>query len=191
MRTGTLDELLDGLAAAAPSPAGGTAAAVVAAMAASLVAMVGRGSPDWPAGPEAAERAAALRERLLALGEADVQAFGAVLTAARAARAGGPGDGRHALAEALLGASAVPLEIAERAADVAELAASAAREGRGPLRLDAEAAWLLAEAATRAASLLVSGNLSALPDGPWSERVPRLLEGAGRAEARAAGSGAG
>jgi formiminotetrahydrofolate cyclodeaminase len=178
----TLDELLDGLAAAAPSAAGGTAAAVTAAMAASLVAMVGRASQAWTEGADVAERAGTLRGRLLTLGEDDVEAFAAVLRAYRST-----GEARAAeLTAALIRASEVPLEIAERAAEVAELAAGAARDGRGPMRLDAEAAAVLAEAATRAASLLVSANLLAIPDGRESEQVSRLLEAAQRARERAA-----
>ena len=178
--------LLDGLAAPAPSPAGGTAAAVVAAMAASLVTMVGRGSPEWSEGPAAADRAAVLRDRLLVLGEEDVQAFGEVVAAYRASRELEPGEWERELARALLHASEVPLEIARCAADVAELAAGAAGAGRRPMRPDAEAAAILAEAATRAAALLVSGNLAALPAGQQSGQVPRLLEAARAAQGRAA-----
>lgn len=178
--------LLDGLAAPAPSPAGGTAAAVVAAMAASLVTMVGKGSPGWPEGAAVADRAAALRDRLLLLGGEDVQAFGEVLTAYRASREFEPGERERELAGALLRASEVPLEIARCAADVAELAVGAAGAGRRPMRPDAEAAAILAEAATRAAALLVSGNLAALPAGQQSGQVPRLLEAARAAQGRAA-----
>ena len=177
---GSVDELLTGLAAAAPSPAGGTAAAVVAAMAASLVAMVGRESPAWPAGAETAARAARLCEQLVALGAEDVQAFAAVLTASRA------GDS-DALAAALVHASEVPLQIAERAADVAEIATHAALEGKRPLRPDAEAAAILAEAATRAAALLVRVNVAALPASSANETAARLLNAAQTAEDRAAG----
>lgn len=178
----TLRELLDGLDAAAPSPAGGTAAAVVAAMAASLVVMVGRESPGWPDGAAAAFDAATLRDRLLALGAEDVQAFAGVLTASRDALSG-------ALVEALVHASEVPLEIAERAADVAELAACAATEGKLPLRPDAEAAAILAEAATRAAALLVGVNIAALPGDGHEVTAARLIEAAHAAQARASAAG--
>lgn len=180
----TLRELLDGLEAAAPSPAGGTAAAVVAAMAASLVAMVGRESLEWPDGAAAALDAATLRDRLLALGAEDVQAFAAVLSAVRGPRE----PGSTALVEALVRASVVPLEISERAADVAELAARAARKGKRPLRPDAEAATILAEAATRAASLLVRVNIAALPGEGNEATASRLLEAAQAAQDRAAGT---
>ncbi len=179
-----LHELLDALEAAAPSPAGGTAAAVVAAMAASLVVMVGRESPAWPDGAAAALGAATLRDRLLALGAEDVQAFAAVLTASRDARESASGP----LAEALVRASEVPLEIAERAADVAALAARAASDGKRPLRPDAEAAAILAEAATRTACLLVRVNVAALPAGGNEARTAQLVEAAQAAQDRAVGT---
>jgi glutamate formiminotransferase/formiminotetrahydrofolate cyclodeaminase len=184
---GTLDDLLDGLEAAAPSPAGGTAAAVTAAMAASLVAMVGRGSTAWPAGADVAERATALRQRLRVLGTEDVDAFADVLAAYRARRAE-PERGDAELVAFLLRASEVPLEITERAADVTELAGAAAQDGHGSMRPDAVAAGYLAAAAARAAALLVEGNLSALPAGAAADTAARLRDQARRAVARAGGA---
>jgi glutamate formiminotransferase/formiminotetrahydrofolate cyclodeaminase len=174
----SVSALLGGLEAAAPSPAGGTAAAVVAAMAASLVVMAGRQSPGWPDGAAVAADAERLRDRLLALGAEDVQAFAAVLAAFRSSDAG-------ASSKALVHAAEVPLEIAECAADVAELAVRAAADGKRPLRPDAEAAAILAEAAARAAALVVRVNATALPaDGDQTTKT-RLLEAALAARARA------
>ena len=149
-------------------------------MAASLVAMVGRESPAWPAGAETAARAAQLRDRLVALGIEDVQAFAAVLAASRTGDSG-------ALAAALVHASEVPLQIAEHAADVAEIATRAATDGKRPLQPDADAAAILAEAATRAAALLVRVNVAALPASSTNETAARLLGAAQAAEDRAAG----
>jgi formiminotetrahydrofolate cyclodeaminase len=175
----SVNALLDGLEAAAPSPAGGTAAAVVAAMAASLVVMAGRQSPAWPDGVAVAADAEKLRDRLLALGADDVQAFASVLATLRNADA-------DASTDALVHAAEVPLEIAERAADVAGLAARAAADGKSPLRPDAEAATILAEAAARAAALVVRVNATALPAGGDQATRVCLLEAAFAAQARAA-----
>jgi glutamate formiminotransferase/formiminotetrahydrofolate cyclodeaminase len=175
-------ELLDGLEAAAPSPAGGTAAAVVAAMAASLVVMAGRQSPAWPDGETAAADAETLRDRLLALGAADVQAFASLLSAYRNSDA-------RASREALIQAAEVPLEIAECAADVAELAARAAVDGKRPLQPDAEAAAILAEAAARAAALVVRVNATALTPGSDDSTRTRLLDAALVVQARASAAG--
>ena len=92
-----LDRACEGFEAPLPSPAGGSAAAASGAMAASLVVMVGRGSPDWPAGPDVSESAVSLRTRLLEAGAEDVEAVGAVLAAGR--RRGGvrPRPGQSSL----------------------------------------------------------------------------------------------
>ena len=148
-------------------------------MAASLVAMVGRESAAWPAGGDTAARATQLRDRLVALGAEDVQAFAAVLVASRA-------DDSDAFAAALIRASEVPLEIAERAADVGEIATRAATEGKRPLRPDAEAAAILAAAATHAAALLVRVNVAALPAGAANEAAARVIDAARVAEDRVA-----
>ncbi len=173
-----MDLLCEAFGAPVPSPAGGSAAAAVAAIAASLIVMVGRGSPEWSEGAEAAAEAAVLRDRLLILGGEDVEAVAAVLAASRAARQSELGAVGPGLDEALLRASQVPLEIAERAADVAALASSAARDGKRPMRADADAARMLAAAATQVASSIVSGNLAALPPGYPHEERGQLLEAA-------------
>lgn len=173
-----MHRLCEEFEAPVPSPAGGSAAAAVAAIAASLVVMVGRGSPDWAAGADVAASAAVLRDRLLALGGEDVEAVAALLAASRASPHSVPGDGESELVRALLRASQVPLEIAESAADVAVLAAAAAHEGKPPMRADAEAAAVLAAAATQVAASIVSGNVSAFPPGSAREEMPRLLEAA-------------
>ena len=165
-----IDELLRGLEAPVPSPAGGTAAAIVGAMAASLVVMAGRESPAWLNGAKVAADAGRHRDRLLALGEEDVTAVAAVLRSPDTA--------------ALAHATDVPLEIAERAAAVAELAALAATEGKPPLRPDAKAAAILAEAATRAAAFIVRVNTSALAAGNETTKA-RLIEAAAAAQTRA------
>jgi len=135
---GDLRELLTAFEEPAPSPAGGTAAAVVAAMAASLVVMVARASTEWHDGSAVAHEAA--------------------------------------------------LEIAERAADVVELAARTAAGGKRPLRADAEAAAILATAATRAATMLVRVNVSASRNGD-SAANEQLEADAASAEARVAAAG--
>ena len=184
-----MDLLCEAFEAPVPSPAGGSAAAAVAAIAASLVVMVGRGSPDWSEGAEAASAAVALRDRLLVLGGEDVEAVAAVLTASRAASRSTVGDRPSDLDRALLRASQVPLEIAERAAAVAVLAARVAQEGKRPMRADADAARVLAAAATQVASSIVSGNLAAVSPGHPHEEIPQLLEAARLAAERASTSG--
>ena len=72
----------------------------------------------------------------------------------------------------------MPLRIAAAAADVVELAALAAAEGKPVLRPDATAAAMLAEAAVRAATHLVDVDLAAVPGGARSERSTSIAEAA-------------
>ena len=167
-----MDRLCEAFEAPVPSPAGGSAAAAVGAIAASLVAMVGRDSPGWPAGADATVAAAGLRDRLLALGGEDVEAVAAALSAQRARALAA--DGEAQFGEAMVWASRVPLEIAECAAEVSVLAVDAAREGKRPMRADAEAAVLLARTATQVAVTIVAGNLGA--PGVPAETAGRLGE---------------
>ena len=65
---------------------------------------------------------------------------------------------------ALLQAAQVPCEIAQQAAEVAKLARSAARNGKRVMAADATIALILAEAATRAAALIVTTNTTHFRD---------------------------
>jgi formiminotetrahydrofolate cyclodeaminase len=184
---GALEAFLDQLEAPAPSPCGGSAAAITGAMAASLVTMVARGSADWEDGPGIASQARALRARLSTLSDEDATAFAEVLVTMRQP-AGSPDQRDFALGLALLRAAEVPLRIAEAAADVAELAAAAAAEGSPHLQPDATAAAALAEAATQAATHLVEINLAIVPGDRHSEQAARLTAAAAEARARALGA---
>lgn len=182
--TPDIDRFLSELEGPAPSPCGGSAAAAAAAMAASLVTMVARESKEWEDGPGIASQARALRARLTTLCADDVAAFGDVIAVMRN-RAGTPEQRDFALGEALLRAAEVPLQIAEAAADVAELAALASSEGSPQLRPDATTAAILAEAAVRGASHLVDINLGTVAGDHNSMRAEGLARAAAEARARA------
>ncbi len=181
------DAFLDQLEAPAPSPCCGTAAAVAAAMAASLVTMVARASSGWSDAPGIASQSRALRSRLVALGHEDAEAYGHVMSVMRE-NDGTPEQRDFALGTALILAAEVPLRIAEASADVAELAATAATHGASNLQADASAAAVLAEAATRAATHLVDINLATVPGGRNWEKAALLAAAAAAARARALGS---
>jgi len=151
-----------------PAPAGGGAAAICGAAAAALVQMTAafaRGRHEDTAADALRARAGALRSRLLELAEEDARSYRPVLDALAMA----PGDTRRAqaLAAALGGASDVPLQIAEAAAEVAALAdgLSGEREGSA-LAGDAAAAAAIARGAAAAAASLVLLNLAASPGDP-------------------------
>ncbi len=127
------------------------------------------------AGEEAvAGRAAALREAAPPLAEDDARAYERVLAA--------PTEGRGA---ALAAAAGPPLVMAEAGAELAELAARLAAEGRSALSGDATAGTLIAEGATRAAVELV---LIDLAHAPGDERAARARRLAGRAGAAREGA---
>jgi formiminotetrahydrofolate cyclodeaminase len=180
--------LLDALEAPAPSPCGGSAAALTAAMAASLVRLVADKAPDWAEAPGVAAQASVLRARLVQLAEDDVRAYAAAMEALAAAREGGGGRD-HLIGIALDRAAEVPLAVAAAAADVAELAAEAAAHGAPALRPDATAAALLAEAASRSSARLVEVNLAMLEHDPRERDAHASAEAAARARERALESG--
>ena len=67
--------LQDVLAESGPGPAGGSAAALAATMAAGLVRLVARVSEDWPEAPGVAAQASALGDRSLALADDDHRVY--------------------------------------------------------------------------------------------------------------------
>ena len=168
-----LGAFFDQVAAATPTPGGGTVAAVVGALAAALSTMVANltmGKKKYAASEAAMRdvraRAEAARRRLMGLARKDSEAFEAVLRARRlpdgtpdeaAARA-------RAVAAAELEAARVPLETAEACLEVSELAGIAAKSGNVNAITDAGVASLLARAAGEGALLNVEINLKSLGD---------------------------
>lgn len=175
-------ELHDALAEAGPGPAGGSAAALATMMASGLVRLVARVSPDWEDAPGIAAQAAALGDRSLVLADEDHQVYAAALEQLRTR------DHDATLGKALRRAAEVPLQIAETAADVAALAALAARDGADAVRGDAWAAATLSEAAAAAAARLVHVNLATRPDDDLSTRADLAAQAAAAAREVALGA---
>jgi formiminotetrahydrofolate cyclodeaminase len=160
-----VSQLQDVLAESGPGPAGGSAAALAATMAAGLVRLVARVSDDWADAPGVAAQASALGDRALALADDDHRVY------ARAMAQLSSPERDTALGAALRRAAEVPLQIAETAADVAILASLAAEEGSETVRADAWAAAALAEAATVSAAKLVHVNLATRREDPLRARA--------------------
>ena len=186
--TATVEGFLDQLAERTPAPGGGAASAVTCAMAAGLVQMAAAFAPGT--GPEhVVGRAARLRAEAAGLAHADGAAYGRVLEALRMPQ----GDERHrALDAALAEAIAVPVRVADIAAEVATLAADLAESGNRNLEGDALTGALLAEAAARSAGTLARLNLSLLSKQAFAdahlERLRPALAAATRARERAVGA---
>jgi formiminotetrahydrofolate cyclodeaminase len=171
-------ELLDELASKAPTPGGGSVAALVVAMAAGLVAMAARTSKGWSESAGAAAQADSLRRRAAPLVERDAAVYAESLQVMREPPAGRAEERDDAIALALARAAEVPLEITDLAADTAELAVVVAERGNEAARPDAAAAAVLAAAAAQAAANLVAVNLAATHD-------DRRVAGAARRAAEA------
>jgi formiminotetrahydrofolate cyclodeaminase len=161
----TLRSFLDRVSAEEPGPRGGSVAALTVAMAASLVTACARGSPG--SGGMALE-AVALRRRAEALAAVGAEAYAQYLTALEL-------HDDAALGVALEHAADAPLQIAETAAETAQLAAAAAERCEPSMQGEAVAGALLAEAATRAAANLVAINLSVGRDDGRVRHAKRLV----------------
>jgi glutamate formiminotransferase/formiminotetrahydrofolate cyclodeaminase len=178
----TLASFMDSVAAATPTPGGGTVAAVAGALAACLATMVANLSIGKKKYAEHAEAlkgikrdAESMRVELMALGRRDSDAFEAVLRAGRLPQAT-PDEVTardQALAAAGLEAARVPLATATACLRVTELAGRVAKCGNVNAITDAGAAGLLARAAGEAALLNVEINLKSLPDSADKHGVER------------------
>jgi glutamate formiminotransferase/formiminotetrahydrofolate cyclodeaminase len=182
---GLVDETVRGfadeLSKDSPAPGGGSVAALVGALSASLSAMVAsltfskRGMEDGRAAMEATGRdAEALKDWFLDAVDRDTDAFNAVLDAIRLPHT--THDERAtrevAMTEANLEATMVPLEVLERTVEALELALVAARDGNPNSVSDAAVGAACAVAAAEGASLNVRINLGGL-EGDTSHIVER------------------
>ena len=162
-----VEPFLEQLAAPTATPGGGCAAAAAGAMAAALgqmVASMSRGKKAYQNERELSEaiaRLARLREELKAAIDDDAASYDAVARAYKQAKAAG-GDGR--IAEALKGATRVPLGVAERAWEVKRIAESLAPITNPNMASDLTVARALARAAVEGALANVEINLKSLKD---------------------------
>jgi formiminotetrahydrofolate cyclodeaminase len=164
----SLKAFLDSVPARTPAPGGGSVAVIVASLAAGLTAMAGRFAPDgWERRAEVVGRAEELRTLVEPLADEDAAAYGAYLA-----------ERSDATAERIV---AIPFQLAEIAAELAELATLVAKEGNPNLRGDAAAGADLASAAASIAARLVAINAGS-DDG----RVVAARALAARAAAQAA-----
>jgi formiminotetrahydrofolate cyclodeaminase len=172
----TVSELLEQLAQDEFGPAASSAAAVSAAMAAALVEMTARRSPDWPEAKGVAAQARARRARLTELASTTSIALSKAIEAL---------ERREQVEPPLRRTVELLVAIADAAGDVGELAAHAAENVDWPVRPDAVSAALLAESAVATAAALVRANLTVLPSGGPSDYVGRAEDDALSAARRA------
>jgi formiminotetrahydrofolate cyclodeaminase len=192
----TLSDFSDQLASAEPVPGGGSASAIAAAFAASLLAMVARLSLDRPKyeayratnerSLAAGERA---RRRLLELADEDARAYARFAAARKMPRE--TADEQlardEASKEAARAASEVPLTVVRECAELLrEITASAGRSNLNASS-DLEVAARLSGAAARGAAANVMINLPMVGDeayaGPVTSDVNEMLREIDRAAA--------
>ena len=164
-----VEPFVEQLAAPTATPGGGSAAAASGAMAAGLASMVASMSRGKKAYvqyecelSEAIGRLSQLREELKAAIDADANSYNAVMNAHKAAKSSAKGDGL--IDAALKQATSVPLSVAERAKEVAEIADKLKPITNPNMKSDLTTASALARAAIEGALANVDINLESLKD---------------------------
>jgi formiminotetrahydrofolate cyclodeaminase len=168
-----IEEFLETLASSAPTPGGGTAAALAGAAASALLGMfsnltVGKKKFEEVDGlfRETAKKAETQGVRFRELMDTDARAFDKVMKAYALPKE--TDDDKKvrsaAIQEALKKAASVPLETASLALEVLEAARDVAPKGNPNAITDIATAGLLAEAAIRGALLNVYINLGSIKD---------------------------
>jgi glutamate formiminotransferase/formiminotetrahydrofolate cyclodeaminase len=170
-------EFCDTISAETSAPGGGSVAAVVGALGASLAAMAARFSKEqWEDAAGAVAQADALKARLLPLADEDARAYENVLLALRMPKEVDEEVRDAAIGDALSRAADVPMAIAEAAVDVATLGCELAQRGNPNLHGDAAAAVFFAEAAVRTSANLVEINLATREGDERLDRARDLVE---------------
>lgn len=164
-----VEPFVEQLAAPTATPGGGCAAAAAGAMAAALghmVASMSRGKKAYQqhesALGEAIARLAKLREELKAAIDDDAASYEAVAKAYKQAKTAAGGDGL--VAEALKGATRVPLGVAERAREAGRIVETLGPITNPNMASDLTVARALARAAVEGALANVEINLESLKD---------------------------
>ena len=188
-----VEPFIEQLAAPTATPGGGSASAASAAMAAALATMVAsmsRGKKAYmqyePQLSAAISRLSALREELKSAIDQDAQAYDFVMKAYKESKASAGNEEKAGtlIDKALQQATSVPLSVAEKAEEVAQIVHSLEPITNPNMKSDLTTAVALASAALSGAVANVEINLASLKDQVFSasvrQRVGRLAE-SGRA----------
>jgi glutamate formiminotransferase / formiminotetrahydrofolate cyclodeaminase len=173
---------LDAVARPAPTPGGGSVAALAGALGAALGRMVSELSGRKKSqAAHAAELAAAatdfqdLSQKLAAAIDRDAASYEAVMAAHKLPRGSAAEQGvrEEAIQAALKGAIEAPFEIARRAADLFEKLGQLERIASPSMISDVRVGRLMAEAAVRGAVENVAVNLESVTDTEFADRARR------------------
>ena len=169
----TLQRYLDDLASSQPTPGGGSASALSGAIAAALASMVCRltlGKGAFAGVQQEIEnllkQTEALRLRFQQLVQEDIEAYGRLSASYKMPRETGEERAARtaAIQKQLVAAALVPLEIAERAAELMQCCQRIAEIGNANVLSDVATGALLASSAGEGAALMVRINLRAMKD---------------------------
>lgn len=161
-------------------PGGGSVSALAGCLAASLTAMVAALTRKkeqfrdvWPQMAEIHERATALKQELLSAVDKDADSYTQVLAAFRLPKATDEEKNQRsaAIQAAFKHAAEVPLEVAQAALGVIDLAGRAVREGNPDMITDAGVGVLMARSAALGALMNVAINLESLKDRVFVEEL--------------------
>ena len=181
----TLGTFLGELASGAPTPGGGSVAALTGAMAAGLVTMVCDltiGKKQYAAFEAEATslraRAEELRAELQQLAQADIDVFGRLSAAYKLPRTteADAATRKAAIQKVLRDATEVPLRTARAVASLLPLCAPLARLGNRTAVSDVAAAAILIRAAVPAALINVESNVAILEDQMYVRQVRAQVE---------------
>src|ERR1700688_2238595 len=174
-----VEPFIEQLAAPTATPGGGSAAAAAGAMAAGLAGMVASMSRGKKAYlqydsqlSEAIARLNQLREELKSAIDADAESYNVVMKAYKSAKesAGNANDGSAAIDSALKQATSVPLGVAAKVVEVAEIAAKLRPITNPNMKSDLSTGTALEKAAHEGALANVEINLDSLKnDSPKDE----------------------
>jgi glutamate formiminotransferase len=171
-----IEPFVEQLAAPTATPGGGSAAAAAGAMAAGLAHMVASMSRGKKAYVQyeaqlsiAIARLATLREELKAAVDADAESYNAVMKAYKQAKESTDGDA--IIDSALKQATTVPLSVAEKAREVADLAVKLVPITNPNMKSDLTTSSALARAAIEGALANVEINLESLKDAGFAAEI--------------------
>jgi formiminotetrahydrofolate cyclodeaminase len=175
-----LRNVLDAFASAEPTPGGGSASALAAALGSSLLVMVAslpksrtNSEEDRAALAFAAGALTGVRQQLTEAIDADTSAYNQVVAAYKQpkATAAETSARKAAVARALRTATDVPLGVMRLSVDALKHAQAVARHGHRAASSDVGVALALLQAAIEGARLNVRANLGGLPDTVYVEAV--------------------
>jgi glutamate formiminotransferase len=179
-----VEPFIEQLAAPTATPGGGSAAAATGAMAAGLASMVASMSRGKKAYiqyeaqlSEAIARLAKLREELKSAIDGDAESYNVVMKAYKSAKSseGNTSDGDAAISSALKQATSVPLDVAEKVVEVAEIATNLKPITNPNMKSDLTTAIALARAALEGALANVEINLASLKDAAFIDQTRKRV----------------